>query len=163
MSPISLRFSVFFRLLIAAGFVVSVFVVVVLLQLESRVLARFSTHKPDAIVIAFAFVGVPLIIAMFLYAIIGVIRGRSAFMTDYTLTEASITLVSARQETTIIPWTDVASGTYSRYGKVITLRAMQYNRPIVLMNNSKYESPEWCAARDLIISVLGARLETKWF
>jgi len=161
MTSVELRFSVLTRLLALLGFSLCVLAVVGLVWVELRLISRLNALGPEAIL--YASVGVPLLLAFFLYTVVQVTRARSAFTSGYTLTEAGITIQELHHAVAVVPWADVISGTYQRFGKIVTLHAKHFDRPICLMNNARFESAEWCDARDLIVANLGSRLEKRWF
>lgn len=160
MMQTEIRFPHVRRLLVFATIPMLVLVSAAFLLDEYTWLPRIGTLNTQTKLAALLVV--PAFLALFLYVIIQMVRARSALTTDYIFSEAGIAIHAPRAAVKDVPWTQIQAGTYRRLSKLLTLRAPPLAQSIVLMNNKKYESPEWRAARDLLVAKLGSRLHMKW-
>ena len=160
MMQVEIRFPHVRPLLVLTVILMLAAVSTVLLWCEYTWLPRFGSLHTQTKLAALLFA--PAFLAFFLYVTVQTIYARSALTTDYIISEAGIAIHTRREVAIDVPWAQIHAGTYRRFSKLLTLRAPPLEQPIVLMNNKKYESPEWCAARDLLVAKLGSRLVTKW-
>ena len=160
MIRLELQIPIAFRLVAYAGIPALAFVSVALVWTELMLLPRFGTldlQTKLSVVLM-----VPLLIAFFIWTF-QIIRARHALSTCYVLTEEGIAVHAPHKAVQNVPWADIQSGTMQRFGKLLTLRSVRVEKPIVPMNNGgMYESSDLPAAFDLAVSKLGSRLETKW-
>jgi hypothetical protein len=159
MIRLELQFPIVMRLLVYAGIPVLLLGSVVLAWGELLLLPGFRMLDSQAKLSVFL---LPFLVAFFIYVLLQVIRARHALTTTYVFTEDGISIRAPHQAATDVPWREIQSGTYQRLANLLTLHSQQLENPVVLMNG-RYPPTDWFAARSLVASKLGTRLENKWF